>query len=68
MFESTIREGEGLGDIWKDYEFSIPSTDKKSKQSRNLPEGNYLTRCTECRGKCIITCTYLDCNGDGTIE
>ncbi len=67
LVESTVREGEGMANRW-DYHFDLPSTDKKSRQKRNLPEGNYLTRCSNCRGKCTVTCTNSMCNGRGTVE
>ncbi|CAF1295841.1 unnamed protein product [Adineta steineri] len=66
FFEDTTRGGGGMGDIWRDYSFALPSHDKKSKSSRHLPEGNYLTRCTNCRGKRILSCTH--CGGDGRIN
>lgn len=69
LVESTTRNmGPGMGHIWDDYEFPIPQGDKKVKQSRNLPEGNYVTRCTSCRGKCIVDCDYYQCKGTGIIE
>ena len=68
LFESTERQqGEGMANMW-DYEFSIPVTDKKVSERRHLPEGNYLTRCSNCRGKCIVTCTNYECRGDGRVE
>lgn len=67
LVESTVREGEGMANRW-DYSFDLPLTDKKSKERRNLPEGNYLTRCSNCRGKCVVTCTNYECNGRGTVE
>jgi hypothetical protein len=67
LVESTVREGEGMANMW-DYNFALPLTDKKSKQKRNLPEGNYLTRCSNCRGKCFVTCTNYECRGDGRVQ
>ncbi|UJR13100.1 hypothetical protein I4U23_000124 [Adineta vaga] len=67
LVESTVREGQGMANRW-DYEFALPLSDGTSRQKQNLPEGNYLTRCSHCRGKCVVTCTNSVCNGRGTVE
>jgi hypothetical protein len=51
LFEDTKRGGNPVGDIWNDYHFELPSTDKKPKDEKALPHCNYSTRCNQCRGK-----------------
>ncbi|CAF1077087.1 unnamed protein product [Rotaria magnacalcarata] len=66
-FENTTRPGEPVGDIWDDYAFNIPSSDKKSKDARSLPQCSYLTRCSDCRGKGLVECANYECKGNGKV-
>jgi hypothetical protein len=47
FFEGTERSGEAVGDIWNDYQLSLPSADKFSK-TYMLSDSVSYTRCTKC--------------------
>jgi hypothetical protein len=67
-FEDTKRGGNPVGDIWNDYHFELPSSDKTSKDEQALPHCNYSTRCDQCRGKGLETCNGYGCNGSGWVS
>ncbi|CAF1305806.1 unnamed protein product [Adineta steineri] len=67
-FEDTKRDGQPIGDIWNDYNFQLPSSDEKSTDERALPHCNYSTRCDNCRGKGLVTCSASECGGSGDVR
>ncbi len=64
FFEGTERSGEAVGDIWNDYQLSLPSADKFSK-TYMLSDSVSYTRCTKCRAKKLVSCNYCS---DGRIK
>lgn len=67
MLEGTTISGQPVGDIWNDYSFELPASDKTSSAARPLPQCSYLTRCSDCRGKGLMKCPYYECRGSGKI-
>ena len=65
FFEDTEREGVEVGDIWNDYQVNLPAGDKSS-ETYALTESASYKRCTKCRAKKIVSCSY--CSGDGRIK
>ncbi|UJR34860.1 hypothetical protein I4U23_027639 [Adineta vaga] len=65
FFENTERSGEAVGDIWNDYQIRLPSGDKFCETYALTNSASY-TRCSKCRGKKLISCSY--CSGDGRIK
>ena len=61
LVHETRRGGKPVGDIWNDYNFELPASDKKASETRELPECRYQQICFDCAGKRIVTCT--SCHG-----
>ncbi|CAF1032911.1 unnamed protein product [Adineta steineri] len=62
LTEDTEITGEAIGNLWTDYSVPVPSTDK-SKQVFALSESTSYSRCSNCRAKCIVSCS--SCSGSG---
>lgn len=66
--EDTRRGGAPVGNIWNDYHFELPAGDEKSSKEQALPQCSYQSRCVQCRGKGLTSCSSSECGGSGWVR